>query len=561
MFIAISLALLSSPRLSPCAENFSFDSPAGPEFTAEQKRAQREAGSRVVPQVLAAFRAHTDSVRIPAGDYRFGSERWGHDGVVYPLEFGGLRRDDAHPFTIDATGATFWFDLPDDQAPTAHFCVGFKDCRNVIFKGATLDRATRGHIEGRITQFDFAGNRLEIELSPGVTVPDKFNGKLEQRVVPFKADGTFCAPLYALQRGGVHLKYKHISPAAASRRCWVTMQDNQLLNTIRATGLLRVGDGLSCIYAVSAAIELRHCERLTMDGIKVFIPKGWGAEWGGEGGHLWKNCLFGPRPGTSQWQGGEGFMFCATRHGTTLDGIVMRHTGDDIANFHGYWGHVESCVGNRVTFVRSGEFDRTVARDVVPGDRMLFRDRNTGLPLGEARVVRGEGNVVFADRPVAVFANAIVQWPDHECAGWIVRRCTFQDNYQRLLIQSGPGVVGDCVFARQGSGIEINSVMPYVEGGVPRDIRIENNTFTEVNPQPGGAVISVYAHTFQRNQAPTLCNITITGNTFIHPNETVIDLTDVDGGVIAGNHFSGSRRPVRLNRCTNVSVGEQGTHW
>lgn len=101
--------------------------------------------------------------------------------------------------------------------------------------------------------------------------------------------------------------------------------------------------------------------------------------------------------------------------------------------------------------------------------------------------------------------------------------------------------------------------MPYVEGSVPHDIRIENNVFTDVNPQPGGAAISVYAHTFQRDKSPTLCNITIAGNTFIHPNETVIDLVGVDGGVVANNHFSGSRSPIRLNRCTNVAVGEQRT--
>ena len=217
------LAGFAAGVLSPLAahaEPLPFDSPGGPQFTPKQTLSQREAGARIVPLVLEAFHAGADHVRIPAGDYRFGKERWGRDGAIYPLEFTGLRRDDAHPFTIDATGATFWFELPDDQAPTAHFCVGFKECRNIVFKGATLDRATRGHVEGRITQFDFAGNRLEIELSPGLTVPDKFNGKLEQRVIPFKADGTFCAPLYALQRGGVHLKYKHISPADTHSRCW-----------------------------------------------------------------------------------------------------------------------------------------------------------------------------------------------------------------------------------------------------------------------------------------------------------------------------------------------------
>ena len=349
MFVAINIALLLSPLAALHAERFSFDNPVAPNFTPEQKQAQREEGARVVPLVLKAFRAGADSVHIPAGDYRFGMERWGRDGVIYPLEFANLCRNDTHPFTIDATDATFWFDLPDDQAPTAHFCLGFKECRNVIFRGATLDRGTPGHVEGRIMGFDFTGNRLEIRLSPGIRVPDRFSGQLEQRVIPFKADGTFCAPLYALQRGGVHLKYKHISAATTDGRCWVTMQDNQLLDTIRRTGLLRVGDGLSCIYTVTAAIELSRCSRLTMDGIKVFVSKGWSAEWGGEGGHLWKNCTFGPRPGTSQWQGAEGFMFCATRYGTTLDGIVMRHTGDDVANFHGYWGHVESCTGSRLT--------------------------------------------------------------------------------------------------------------------------------------------------------------------------------------------------------------------
>ena len=155
-------------------------------------------------------------MRIPAGNYRFGQETWGPDGAISPLEFAGLVRPAEHPLTIDATGATFWFDLADDQAPTAHFCVGFRNCSNIVFKGATIDRGARGHVEGRITRIDFAHNRIEIELSPGIAVPAKFSGGLEQRVLPFKADGRFCAPLYALQDGGVHLKYKGITPSAAS---------------------------------------------------------------------------------------------------------------------------------------------------------------------------------------------------------------------------------------------------------------------------------------------------------------------------------------------------------
>jgi len=543
------------------AAPFSLADPAGPQFTEGQKQAQREAGSTIVPKVLAAYSQSVASIRIAPGDYRFGSEHWGRDGVQYALEFSALRRPAAHPFTIDAIGATFWFDLPEDQAPHAHFCLGFKNCSNLILRGATLDRNPRGHIEGRITQLDFANNRIEIKLSPGLKVPASFNGQLEQRVLPFKADGRFCAPLYALQNGGRHLSYQAITPSGMTGRYFVVMGDTSLLDTIRNPewrrtygdlGTLEVGDGLSCVYTVSCAVELVHCDHLIMDGIKVFIPKAWGGEWGGEGGHLWKNCYFGPRPGTSQWQGGEGFMFCATRHGTTLDGVVMYHTSDDVANFHGYWGHIESLAGNRLTCVPSREFDRTVMSDVVPGDRLLFRDRNTGRPLGDACVVSVEGKVVVADRPVAMFTNAIVEWPDHECAGWQVRRCVFQDNYQRLLIQSGPGTISHCVFVRQGCGIEINSDFPYVEGGVAHDLKIMDNTFVEVNPQPRGTTMSMHTHTYDGG-SPPFSNIVITGNTFIRPGAAAIALDSFNGGIIANNRFEQTAQsPIELKRCSGI---------
>lgn len=553
--------LLAAPVMTPPSAEFSFSFPAGPQFTDEQQQAQREAGNKILPLVLAAYSNGAAVVRIPPGDYRFGSEHWGRDGVHYALEFTGLQRDAAHTFTIAATDATFWFDLPDDQAPHAHFACGFKDCRNLIFRGATLDRGTRGHVEGRITQLDHAHNRVELELSPGITVPAKFNDKTEQRVLPFKGDGRFCAPLYALQGGGVHLKYKSIMPGTTTGRVFVTMGDTKLLDTIGDPqwqqtygdlGTLQVGDGLSCVYSVACGIELVGSEHCTMDGLKIFITKGWGAERGGVGGHLWKNCYFGPRPGTSRWQGGEGFMFNATRQGTTLDGLVIRHTADDVANFHGYWGHIKSSAGQRVTFEMPGEFRQTVAQDAAAGDRLLFRDKNSGAELGTATLVAFSNGTATVDRSVESFTNAIVEWPDHECAGWLVQRCDFQDNYQRLLIQSGPGTVRGCVFARQGSSVEINSDFPYVEGGVVRDLTIADNTFTDVNPRPRGATIAMHAHTYA-GSAPPFANFVITGNNFVHPGAAAISLIGVHGGLIASNHFIHTASPpIQLQHCSEL---------
>jgi hypothetical protein len=307
---------------------------------------------------------------------------------------------------------------------------------------------------------------------------------------------------------------------------------------------------------------------MTIDGVSVHVPKGWGAEWGGEGGHLWKNCYFGPRPGTSQWQGGEGFMFCGTRHGTTLDHVTIRHTTDDTANFHGYWGNIASLNGNRLTFALNHEFRSTVLRDAAPGDRLLFYDKTTCQPLGSAMVTAVDSATMVLDRSAARFTNAIVEWPDHACAGWTIQNCHWQDNYQRLLVQSGPGTVRNCTFTRQGSALELNSVMPYVEGGVPCDITITGNVFTDVNSLPHGAAITVYAHGFVRDRAPTLSNIVISGNTFLRPGEAAIALSRVTRGEISSNRFehvveqtalaqptkTRHAQAIRLSRCADIQV-------
>jgi hypothetical protein len=229
---------------------------------------------------------------------------------------------------------------------------------------------------------------------------------------------------------------------------------------------------------------------------------------------VWTNCYVGPRPGTSQWQGGEGFMFCGTRRGPTLDGVTILHTADDMANFHGYWGNIRSLEGTQIDFEPNHEFSRTVLHDAAPGDRLVFFDKTTAAELGYAAVTAVNGARVMVDRPVDDFTNAIVEWPDHACGGWVVRNCHWHDNYQRLLVQSGPGTVQHCLFERTGQGIELNSVMPYVEGGVPRDITIAGNEFRAVASMPGGAALHAHTHAFDRKHAPRFRNITVTGNVF-----------------------------------------------
>jgi hypothetical protein len=547
--------ILESKSPPPIEAKFSFDAPAGPQFSDNEKAAQRESAKGVMPMVKRAFESGAGEVRIPPGDYRFGQERYEGAKVIYPLGFENMQRDPAHPFVIDASGATFWFDLDDQQMPPGHRCVGFRNCRNIVLRGAILDRGTRGCIEGRITRIDRAGNRFEIQPLPGVTVPPTYKGGEEQRLFPFKSDGRLCAPLYDLQPGIRRLRYKDITPSGEGRY-WITMVDPDLMDRIHDAnweraygelGVLRVGDGLSCLYTSAGAIVLEDSANVTLHSVSVYVAKGGPSESGGDGAHLWKDCYFGPRPGTSQWKGADGYLCRSTRYGTTLDNVTIRHTADDVQNFHGIWGKVKAVSGKQVTLETNPSLRPTLT-NARPGDRLRFIHRNTGIFLGEAKLTASIGFQLTLDQDATPFTEAQAEWLDHECAGWVVQNCQWEDNFQRLLIMSGPGTVRGCSFTRMGSNISLNTGMGLV-GGIPSDITIADNRFEDVNPRPHGATIEAFAHNAQgREGVPPIERLVITGNTFVRSGGSAMKLVGIKDSRIIGNRFESCIRATRLAR-------------
>lgn len=552
--------ILASKSPPPIEATFRFEAPAGPQFSDAEKVAQRERGKAVLPLVMKAFAGGAAAVRLPPGDYRFGQERYAGAKVLYPLGFANMQRDAEHPFVIDATGATFWFDLDDAQMPPGHRCVGFQNCRNIVLRGAIIDRGTRGCIEGRITRIDRGGNRFEIQPSPGVVVPATYKGGEEQRLLPFKSDGRFCAPLYALQPGIRKLRYKDITPSAEGRY-WVNLHDADLMERIHdanwehaygALGVLRVGDGLSCLYTTAGAIALEDSANVTLHGVSVYVAKGGLSESGGDGAHLWKDCYFGPRPGTSQWKGADGYLCRSTRYGSTFDNVTIRHTADDLQNFHGIWGNVKAVFGNQVTLEANPAL-RPTLNNARPGDRLRFIQRQTGVLLGEAKLTALKAFQLTLDQDATPFAEAQAEWLDHECAGWVVQNCRWEDNFQRLLIMSGPGSVRGCTFTRLGSSIALNTGMGLV-GGIPSDITIADNTFTDVNPRPHGAAIEARAHNAQgQDGVPPIERLVVTGNTFIRPGGAALELNGVQNSRIENNRIELPVRATALARPTDES--------
>ncbi|QOV88032.1 hypothetical protein [Humisphaera borealis] len=555
--------ILESKSPPPADASFSFDAPAGPQFTDAEKEAQRERGKGVMPMVMKAFESGAAEVRIPPGDYRFSQERKVGAKTVYPLHFEGMQRDSEHPLVIDATGATFWFDLDDVQMPPGHRCVGFFSCRNIVLRGAIIDRGTRGCIEGRITRIDRKGNRFEIQPSPGIVVPTSYKGGDEQRLFPFKRDGRFCVPLYDLQAGVRKLRYKDITPSA-NGLYWINMEAPDLMERIHDAnweraygelGMVRVGDGLSCLYTSAGAIVLEDSANLTLHGVSVYVAKGGPSESGGHGAHLWKDCYFGPRPGTSQWKGADGFLCRSTRHGTTMDNVSIRHTADDLQNFHGIWGKVKAVSGNQVTLETNAALRPTLT-NARAGDRLRFIHRKTGAVLGEAKLTAHQDFQLTLDRDAAPFAAAQAEWLDHECAGWVVQNCRWEDNFQRLLIMSGPGTVRGCTFIRMGSNISLNTGMGLV-GGIPNDITIADNTFVDVSPRPHHPAIDVRAHNAQgQDGIPPIERLIITGNTFTRSGGPAMNLIGIKDSRIEYNRINSPIRATAIARPTDEIAGQ-----
>jgi hypothetical protein len=226
-----------------------------------------------------------------------------------------------------------------------------------------------------------------------------------------------------------------------------------------------------------------------------------------------------------------------------MDNVTIRHTADDLQNFHGIWGKVKSVFGKQVTLEINGALLPTL-RNARAGDRLRFIHRKNGALLGEAKLISHHDCQLTLDQDATPFAEGQAEWLDHECAGWVVQNCRWEDNFQRLLIMSGPGLVRGCTFTRMGSNISLNTGMGLV-GGIPSDITLTDNTFIDVSSRPHQPAIEAHAHNAQGGfGTPPIERLIITGNTFTRSGGPAMSLIGIQDSRIERNHIDS---PVRAS--------------
>lgn len=510
---------------------YSPDNPPGPSFSDAEKQLQLAEGQRIRSEILAAFHAGLDSYTIPAGDYRFGAD-WHVAGDSFALQ--GLHRSEENPFRINGYGATFWFNLSDRPAPSAHRMMKIIDCSHIALEGITVDSDPRGCMDVRITALDPDGNRIQVEPLAGTRLIAS-GPKAEKRFIAYKANGRHLAALYRIDGGWGpgNMFYKDLS-RTPDGRYWITPANDKLLRTVRdeawrkvygSEGTLEVGDVLGILYSTSNAVWLSECRQITIRDCRFFAAKACLSESGGYGAHHWINCHFMARPGTNQINGGDGTMNGECAHGSTFDGLVVQRTSDDAFNNHGYWKNAQSATEHAITFEK--DLPKLLGR----GSKAEIYLRKDKAFLGVWTVDGVHGRTAIFREPLdARCADASVIFPDFQNAGWVIRNSLFVDCYQRLLFQCGPGVFENNRVERVGSQLDVRSgPVGSVEGGCPDGVVIRNNLFLDSSVGPMNRGMSV------SGKLRALRNICIENNLFWGTGREALAVDHVDGLVVRDN--------------------------
>jgi hypothetical protein len=268
------------------------------------------------------------------------------------------------------------------------------------------------------------------------------------------------------------------------------------------------------------------------------------------------------------------YMFNGTRVGSTLDGVSIASASDDEINIHGYWGEPYNVSGKSIDMKFDGY--------LVAGDVAEFYSGSGSLVARCTLAKAPEGTKFTFNEEVPINAAKLkVRFPAVECDGWTIKNCTFMNNYQRILIQTGSGTFENNKIFNMGHTMSISNTYNYVEGGVLGDIVFRNNLFVNSSNSPElnlfsiaqnsewngvvlGGRIDISGNMFigcgRVLWAKNMEGITVDNNTFIEPvvyGETVTSVSRLVSSVQHVNEYSFKNNAL-YSTLASDAVGENG---
>jgi hypothetical protein len=550
-----------------------------PTFNQAAIQQQLANGSILWQNVLNAARdLNKSSYEIQAGDYGF------NPNVSYPAQgwycanLIGIQRPDNNPFSIVANGeVTFWMNGNTNRAPNVNIMMAIFNSNNISVSGLTFDAYHPQSIEGTVAAIDIPGNRIAVDLlantfsnSSSISNITETSGgsnlSLSQyRIIPGKPDGALITSLYKVDSswgpGNLWLK-DYIRPdGSVPNRYWYTFKKSTLLQTIYTPawydtfglrGTLCLGDVVSIPLTTLMNFAVYNSRNITLSNCKCYL--GFIADTGGDGGHLFKNLWFAPRPGTNRLLTASGQLGGRQRVGSTFDNCYFGFSSDDNINIFG--------MNNVQATTISGE---NVTMQYMPsgtraGDFLEFFDTTSGIMVGRYEIASAPSGqtqpypsnriLTLTTTPNSNILSTDVKayYPNTSSAGWAIRNCTFESTYQRIYIQTGPGEISNTIVRGLGQGIELDSWFNVsVEGGFSNNIVISNNAFLECGHGYGVPVIWQLA-----GPRSNVRNLIIRDNAFLGCGGSAVSMTNAQDTLIERNVVID---PLRRNLMANMAPG------
>ena len=434
--------------------------PPGPDFSEEQKIAQRTAGAALLTSLRNAAANYQPQFTMPPGDYRFNAGTG-----QYPI----LRN--IRNMVIDATGVTFWFDAPHTWG------LQFEDCNDVQVRGLTMDCDPHPHTQGMITTLNRSNNTVELTVMDGFRMPSEGETRA---TICYRPDGSFI--MRGHNTGTVNL--------LGGRSIRVTVGNLQDVN---------VGDYMVLSQRTGQFLRVVNCAGMLFEDVNLWAGGGMAVlESGGGGGNTYRWVKATRRPGTNRLHafGADGFHMTDTEKGPVIDSVEVSHTSDDLVNIHGKFGQVASRTNARALRIMG------TSSPFYIGQKLDFWGEYSLKPQGSARIVTltqvtdpaaieaaKQGIVssgfspdvydVTLDADVEAVAMDLIEHHNKVCADFVVKNSYFHDCFNRAFLLNGSpgGLVSGNTFENINSG-GLNVAMEtwnYMEGQFAHGSIIENN--------------------------------------------------------------------------------------
>lgn len=444
----------------------------------------------------------------------------------------------------------------------------FEHCRDVTLRGLTVDFTIPAFTQARITHIDRKSKSIRADLMRGYEPRDEY-GKLEtageRKLIFYDANGDF-------------INHRH------TRSDWTLSGNTMVYAKARVNPIpsaLKVGDFVVSPIQTGAALRSKECARMRYEAVNIWSSPGMAVYEGqGEGGHVYQRLRATRRPHTNRLQafGADVFHLSAADRGPTLDRCESAYGADDNLNIHGRFGRVIERV-DATHYYLDGIYET--------GDTLEFRDYSTVDPLGIAKAVsvkkvadgpqlainekysaKGE-YLIELDKPLDLAPLSFVVFDGKRSAdGFVVRNCWFHDNFQRTLINGAPnGLIENTTFQSVGHGIDIQFETwgPWMEGPFARNMVVRNNRF--LNASPSASMLTVSMHPVgggtpsRRLDAKPVTNLRIEGNLIDGASGVPLNIHNVDGLLLEGNHIEGlsvsaQSDGFKLQDCANVTRDE-----